>query len=331
MNWKLFMHEYWNRMWVVQEIALAKRVQILCRDAIYEWSEVREFLASAIADRREHESAKHHRFWSDIQFLETLAFSRHLEVTESAPLGELAPKFAFQDCKVPHDHVFSLISIASDGGDFVPDYAESRISLLLRVLTFCKYAPNRNHTAKLSFALRMDPYKEGIRMSLVGHVVEDLDSPLDQETTTKYQSVDTGHKPARAGDIVVSIPDTNLHLLFRPHKADKDQKPSYGIFVARVEPIPKSPEPVSCLPPKQIHPAWVKENWRRFREARLKWSETDRDLRLTCDDQLILGFFQFSETGAAPGSLSSGHRVWTRYSEAGHEHTQFTVTRGGTT
>jgi len=332
MTWELFMHEYWNRMWVVQEVALARRVQILCRNALYEWSEVRSFLTSAIADSREHESTRDHPFWGDIRFLETLAFSRHLEVTASTSLGEMAPKFAFQDCRVPHDHVFALLSMASDGADFEPDYAESRVSLLLRVLTFCKFEPNRNHTAKLSFALRLDPYKEGVRIDMVGRVMEvSGDSPIgglaESSAYPRYQSIDINHKPICEGDTVACIPDTSLYLLFRPQKADENGRPSCWTFVTRVEAVHDSLEHVDRPVPKHVLPAWIKENWRRFREARLKCLGQESQLRLVCDDQLILGIFHFSETEAAPGSLASQRRVWTPFSEAGHEHAKFTVRR----
>lgn len=101
----------------------------------------------------------------NLEFIRNLPIARYSKRVEAEPLGNLVARFALHDCQVGHDHAYALLSLASDGGTCEPDYNESCISLLLRLMTFCYSHPIVTLISKIGSALGLNPIFKGIALT----------------------------------------------------------------------------------------------------------------------------------------------------------------------
>lgn len=314
-SWNLLRHEYWNRLWVAQELSLAKQVDILWRGRFYSWSQIIKCLsknALGVQEDRQRVMPLSKAFTVNANYVATLPVSRYLKSTQSAPLGNLVPQFASHECQVGHDHAFALLSMASDGQNFEPDYGEQSISLLLRLMTFCYTSPTAAFTNKIGTALGLDPRTKGIAVNLIGH-------PSSSETTessaTYFRLVDQLPGRFEPTDLLAQIPDTNLHILF--HKKSSNNTETTYTALARVNAVSarvergrqkfasvgkkKAIDPSSNIALSES-PTWL--------NAILKKESKTNSLRLHCDWQTVLSIFDLSRTQSMPGRLESRIREW---------------------
>jgi Heterokaryon incompatibility protein (HET) len=133
--YQLFYRDYWWRVWVIQEVNLAKTATILCgRDSI-SWSElvsIQEILVTY--HLRDLDDAAYFR--SELSFLRTSIESRgpramRIATTQSpSELPDLAQTLLshrFKEASDPRDMVYSLIGFSNAQKDprFVMDYSKS--------------------------------------------------------------------------------------------------------------------------------------------------------------------------------------------------------------
>lgn len=138
---------YCSRLWVVQEILLARKPTIYCGDVRIAWDELAEVVAADDSVSQRHPD--------HFQMLGTLSSSRastlqdrrrsrsnglflsktawHDDARErSLSLTEVLPQFCGQECALVHDKVFGLLGMTSSL--IRPDYSMSLTDLYLNVL-----------------------------------------------------------------------------------------------------------------------------------------------------------------------------------------------------
>lgn len=313
-SWTLLRHEYWSRLWVAQELSLAQRVDILYRGRFYSWSQITRCLGRNMLSFQEH----HQRpaplsslFAENMRYLGDLPVARYLKPSDSAPLGDLVPRFASHKCQVGHDHAFALLSIASDGKQFEPDYDEQCISLLFRLMTFFRTSPTTSFISKIGMALGLRPSSIGIPLNFAGH-------PVISETVgtaaTYFRLVDRVSDSLEGTDIVAQIPDTNLFILCR--RQQRDGEHILYTVLARVYAVSLRVEQGrrkftnknrnTAMRPTSTTSLSESSAWDNVLVKR----DGTNNFRLYCDWQTVLFVFDNSKTLSTPGRLESRIREW---------------------
>lgn len=317
-SWELVRHEYWSRLWIVQELGLAKRVDILWKGRFYDWSRMKNHLNFHMHRRamsKGQTDAHSRKFSRNLSYIAKLPIARYLRFIGSGPLGNLVPQFADHGCQIGHDHVFGLLSLARDGSNFEPDYRESNVSLLFRLMNFCYDNPVAAFTKKIGTALDLDPHHSGISVTVIGRPQPNVTSDPIQHI--QYHFTDTIDTEIREEDIVVRLADTYLNILFRPLNPT-DVAPCLFTPFARVSLTSTLVENAA----RRFGPSRSNAQWKRdqnvvleqavkqIHRATLKIDPESREPRLFCDWQTILAIFEASETDAAQGRLESRIRRW---------------------
>ena len=339
-SWEVVMHPYWSRLWIAQELGLASRVDVLWRGRFYNWFRLRKHLASNIARQIQPKlevNTQKRPFRVNLEYIKNLPIARYFNRAEAEPLGNLIPRFALHDCQIGHDHAYALLSLASDGGAFEPDYNESCISLLLRLTTFCYSHPTANFIGKIGSALGLDPISKGVVVDFVGRpqIVDQLMEvrgiyyrPIDHCSETSLNA---------STDIVVRFSDTNLHFMFRALAVGlgNTASKSYG-FLSRIDAVSSRVEQAKHKfgrrSKKDSDNSWtqrqVTEHFQHMvlRGDQSTGDQSTGDLRLYCSWQSVLAIFELSETEAARGRLESRIRSWAGVTErTGEQRQAFTT------
>ncbi|OAQ63723.1 heterokaryon incompatibility protein (HET) domain-containing protein [Pochonia chlamydosporia 170] len=130
---------YWKRLWIQQEVTLAKHIRVFCGSKSVTW----DTLASLIAARKDPLQSKGAEFQSrplyDSEARTLLEYRKKLWGDESLTLLELLAHSNTSECFDCRDKVFGLLSIASDckqlRADMV-DYSLDPVGLFLGVKRF---------------------------------------------------------------------------------------------------------------------------------------------------------------------------------------------------
>lgn len=119
--------EYWNRAWITQEVALARRLTLMARN-----------VEVSVDD----ELSKH--FVTAFEYIPSLdasmtsiedLFDLHLAPIKSLiPLRILLPLFQKKQCAIPRDRIFSVLALASEGPHVNADYEATNEALAFRIL-----------------------------------------------------------------------------------------------------------------------------------------------------------------------------------------------------
>jgi hypothetical protein len=127
--------DYWNRVWVVQEILLARQATLWWGSEVFAWRPLRVLIALA---QREVEQRPD-------EYSETII---DLKTPRVAKLGEqifgddsetgldlivLLEWLGDMECADPRDRIYALLSLSRNGTEIAVDYGEDLTSLVLRV------------------------------------------------------------------------------------------------------------------------------------------------------------------------------------------------------
>jgi hypothetical protein len=127
---------YWRRMWVIQEIQLAKDLSIYCGDYQIKWTEFARTRKWVIdwgepfeSERKVHE-AMTSSLPARMDELRTKGCGRH------TPLIDWLENFDESSCTDPKDKVYALVGLASDcqNGELTVDYSKSLSQIWLDVV-----------------------------------------------------------------------------------------------------------------------------------------------------------------------------------------------------
>ncbi|KAJ9652499.1 hypothetical protein H2198_008247 [Neophaeococcomyces mojaviensis] len=326
LSWELVRHEYWSRLWIAQELGLAKRVDILWKGRFYSWSRLKCHLGHHIYRKgtpKRQSEARSKAFMRNLNYIAKLPIARYLKFVGSGPLGNLVPQFANHKCQIGHDHVFGLLSMARDGNSFEPDYRESCVSLLFRIMTFCYSNPVAAFTRKLGSALGLEPQAKGIPVEIIGHPKLDT-GPYDVSHLC-YQLADYDCQVEET-DVIVRLPDTYLNFLFRPLRKNEDATHVSLRLVSRVNMVSKLVEKSvgrfgSGRPGQwKRDPEVVFEGaTESMRKAVLTIELETKEARFFGDWQTVLSIFEISETQGAQGRLESRIRKWIQNPQLSHD------------
>lgn len=151
---RLLDHEYWERLWTVQELEFAKRIEIYWYHFVFSWDVLirilgNEWMASAdmdIPDKNVAGTMKELRlednhplatrfqreFWIDQDGGEEVTPRAQRRITSYA-LTHLMLEHKGYKCRIPHDRVFALLPLADDMGHLKVSYSDVPEALLARV------------------------------------------------------------------------------------------------------------------------------------------------------------------------------------------------------
>lgn len=121
---------YWSRMWMVQEVCLAKQLQIVCGRFAVSWTKWKEVLRD-IGDINGHDEVN---IWNTPAGV-LASFSDHFHGSVlNTDLAEHVLTFRHFKCSVTHDKVYALLGLVPDTSVLKVDYDRSIDDLLLNLL-----------------------------------------------------------------------------------------------------------------------------------------------------------------------------------------------------
>jgi hypothetical protein len=132
---------YWSRRWIIQEVLLARDVIVMCgKEEI--WWEYVVYLIQLL------DFPKLADIFDGIRKMtETVPFTigRHRNAIGASStrkagfssLQDLILAYRSTQCEVSHDMIFSLLSLACDGGTITVDYSKSSEELFCNVISHC--------------------------------------------------------------------------------------------------------------------------------------------------------------------------------------------------
>lgn len=125
---------YWTRLWVVQEIMLAREITVMCGTKSLDWDDFQGFVAQ-VPDMRDGFESLH----TDVQRLQD---GRERLENQELSLQDAISTFGDRDGQEMHDRVYAFLGIAGDfqnrtSKGFSVDYANPIEQLFVEVLTFC--------------------------------------------------------------------------------------------------------------------------------------------------------------------------------------------------
>jgi hypothetical protein len=138
----LFGNEYWQRRWIIQEIALARAVDIVSGGYQIPLSD----FFSAVSKVYNFEKDTFYTCLQQIGLLHGMRSPAHLLLLsqrKSHPdvqLRELLYKYRESQCLNPRDKIFALLALCKTAHEVIPvDYSMEPIMLMLFVLDFCLF------------------------------------------------------------------------------------------------------------------------------------------------------------------------------------------------
>jgi hypothetical protein len=146
-DWELFAHllqrEWFSRRWVVQEIALAKAATVRCGRKVVSWTDFSDAISLYVSRQA--------RTWSSVAtalVASELGASTLSSISDNAlrkdgqgniierrwPLEDLLAQLPMFQVQVPHDAIYSILSVASDSAALPPvDYSKPPAELFTEV------------------------------------------------------------------------------------------------------------------------------------------------------------------------------------------------------
>lgn len=120
---KVVLNEYWERVWIIQELFLTRRLQVVLRHEILSLAQLYEgvvFLLSGL---------------DDANFLK-FAFLRKgdVQIAKNKSVAELLRDFAGKKCTIPRNQFYSVFDLCEERNDLTVDYSSNKSDLVHHVL-----------------------------------------------------------------------------------------------------------------------------------------------------------------------------------------------------
>lgn len=181
--------EFWRRLWIVQEICVAREISILTQKSTLSWGAFMD-----MASTRAPESAYIRRQLHDGPANSVIALRNWRRNAFGQPrkssMAELLKAFADQECHDPRDRVFGLLGLAEGGDAYTIDYFDSPTAVLHKTLQH--FAPGHDilpMAEMLCSALKLDG--ETYLEQMVKLRNEQLCSKYCARSVTVHGSTDT--------------------------------------------------------------------------------------------------------------------------------------------
>ncbi|KIV93523.1 hypothetical protein PV10_04733 [Exophiala mesophila] len=248
----ILQNEYWSGVWVLQDIILAKQVQIWCGPKHVEWNVLEDALSiSALHQWHQHRISENFPFGttSGASAHQVVAFN-HLVYkltsdqdklkSKSLPLEALLWSYAGQTTKDPKDRIFALLGLAEDGTSIKIDYTAEMLDVCVNTAihiirkgksldTILRQVPSQEDTGFPSWVpdwMFASPWKlaaQGKNSSATDFLVGD---PLSQP---RYNA--SGSIKALGGELGPFMQASEPHLIRK--RALKWQSRFYNMLASR--------------------------------------------------------------------------------------------------
>ncbi|KIW29219.1 uncharacterized protein PV07_05046 [Cladophialophora immunda] len=140
---KLCLRKYWTRAWIVQEIVLARELDLVCGAKWLPWIAWVYYLRLLLGLERNMKNV-----WKAPPAFEALTAALKSSViaslceqrsstrhrNKSRPLLSLVAKFARSECLLPHDKIYAFLGLSSDAQTVSVNYSLTPENLLLEML-----------------------------------------------------------------------------------------------------------------------------------------------------------------------------------------------------
>jgi len=127
---------YWSRVWIVQEIGLAKEIQVICGEDQVPWAVVQDLIQCL--ETIDPAILPKAAVFVKSSLPAKLQKHRIAHENGSCTLSGLLEDCAESLCTVPHDKIYGFLGLANDcrGEDFLIDYEKSTLELHADVVSF---------------------------------------------------------------------------------------------------------------------------------------------------------------------------------------------------
>ena len=112
-----FLNTYWKRLWIVQEIMLARYIRIMCGETILSWEELRRFCLSSASP-----------LLAQVRYCipqQVMWLVEHALSAKKYTYTSLLATFSKSDCHDPKDKVYGLQGLVAPRSRVVVNYAKS--------------------------------------------------------------------------------------------------------------------------------------------------------------------------------------------------------------
>lgn len=211
----LFRRRYWHRIWVIQEVLLAKDVLLLCGSKSIEWSKLTSFFGG-LEYQRLVEGLRFHGSTRSSQIMKTSAykFVRERSYFESHPrlkaqgasISDLLQSFGNFECADKRDKIYGILGLSGDVFDV--NYAKSLPQLHNEVLQRVV------RTAQMDSVSKAEAFSRGLAAALgVGTASEQLIKASDLFYTPPRTLRWTDPRPFWETEFASALPQSYLHHL----------------------------------------------------------------------------------------------------------------------
>ncbi|RYN77152.1 hypothetical protein AA0120_g11580 [Alternaria tenuissima] len=116
-----FGNPYWLRLWIVQEIMLARYIRVICGETLLSWEELKRFCSSTLTNVYYDEND----YWDEVVPLQVKWLTDHALSARHYSYAELLVTFSASQCENPRDRVFGLQGLIPDAERAEIDYGMS--------------------------------------------------------------------------------------------------------------------------------------------------------------------------------------------------------------
>ncbi|RYN72964.1 hypothetical protein AA0117_g8168 [Alternaria alternata] len=109
-----FGNPYWLRLWIVQEIMLARYIRVMCGETLLSWDELKRFCSSTLPNV----------YSDDVVPLQLKWLTDHALSARHYSYAELLLTFSASQCENPQDRVFGLQGLIPDAERAEIDYGK---------------------------------------------------------------------------------------------------------------------------------------------------------------------------------------------------------------
>lgn len=177
---------YWKRMWIIQETMLSSDIRFFYGKSSCEWRYLftHMFYDNGLAGLRLKTKGETLAY----RLLNNRGFKLYErpqgDVTDFLrPLSDLLADFETFQCSDFHDHIFAILSMAENGGQFFIDYHDTKMQLLGRALLFCERYEKGENILPIAISLTkiLEIEREELR-----HLLGDLLAPPSSLNLTGF-------------------------------------------------------------------------------------------------------------------------------------------------
>jgi hypothetical protein len=132
----VYQRDYWKRVWIVQEICLARQLVLVCGDTEISWKYLSELCKARLHCWPQYLSQGERDFMRSP--LSRVTHAKETHHKNGCILWTLLETFAESDCQELHDKIYGFLGVASDcGNEDIPlDYSRSISQLYGDVVRF---------------------------------------------------------------------------------------------------------------------------------------------------------------------------------------------------